>query len=132
MSVGSVADTAEQLIEHGLAAETPVAMVENGTTEQQRVLRGTLASIADDAVEARVHAPAVIIVGATAAMGEELGWFAADADTSRPGLIQGSLWHRDLPILNGSTSATRQADIRKIPTRIWRKSRRRRSATTNF
>jgi uroporphyrin-III C-methyltransferase/precorrin-2 dehydrogenase/sirohydrochlorin ferrochelatase len=107
MSAGSVAETAEQLIEHGLVAETPVAIVENGTTDRQRVLRGTLATIADDAVEAHIRAPAVIIVGATAGMGKELGWFAADADTSRPSSSQVSSWHREMPILNGSASATR-------------------------
>ena len=105
MSVGSVADTAKQLIEHGLAADTPVAMVENGTTEQQRVLRGTLATIADDAVEAHIRAPAVIIIGATAEMGKELAWFAADSDSSRPSSNQVFSRHRDMPILNGSTFA---------------------------
>ncbi len=85
MSVGSVAETTEQLIEHGIAPRTPVAIVENGTTQYQRVLRGTLATIAEDAVEAQVRAPAVIIVGATAGMGKELEWFAAAADASGPG-----------------------------------------------
>jgi uroporphyrin-III C-methyltransferase/precorrin-2 dehydrogenase/sirohydrochlorin ferrochelatase len=105
MSVGSVAQIAKNLIEHGLVAKTPVAMVENGTTDRQRVLRGTLATIADDAVEAHVRAPAVIIVGATAGMGKELGWFAADPDS--PGLSSNQvlLWHHDLPILKDSTSA---------------------------
>ena len=105
MGAGSVAETAEQLIEHGLVAATPVAMVENGTTDRQRVLRGTLATIADDAVEAHIRAPAVIIVGATAGMGKELGWFAADPDSSRLSLNQVFSRHRDMPILNGSTSA---------------------------
>jgi len=105
MSAGSVAETAEQLIEHGLVAETPVAMVENGTTDRQRVLRGTLATIADDAVEAQIRAPAVIIVGATAGMGKELGWFAADPDSSRLSSNQVLSRHRDMPISNGSTFA---------------------------
>jgi uroporphyrin-III C-methyltransferase/precorrin-2 dehydrogenase/sirohydrochlorin ferrochelatase len=105
MSAGSVTETVEQLIEHGLVAETPVAIVENGTTDQQRVLRGTLATIADDAGEAHINAPAVIIVGATAGMGEELGWFAADPDSPRLSTNQVFSRHRDMPILNGSTFA---------------------------
>lgn len=99
MSAGSVAETAEQLIEHGLVAETPVAMVENGTTDRQRVLRGTLATIADDAADAQFRAPAVIIIGATAGMGEELGWFAADPDSSGLSSNQVLSWHRDLPLI---------------------------------
>ena len=105
MSVGSLAETAEQLIAHGLAAETPVALVENGTTDQQRVLRGTLATIAPDALKARIRAPAIIIVGATAGMGKDLAWFAADPDPSTPRPNQDLSWHRDLPMSNDSTSA---------------------------
>ena len=102
MSVGSVAETAEQLIEHGLAAETPVAMIENGTTDKQRVLRGTLATIPDDAAMAHIGAPAVLIVGPTAAMGKELEWFAADPGSSGFESMQDSSCDRHLPILNAS------------------------------
>lgn len=105
MSVGSVAETAEQLIEHGIAAKTPVAIVENGTTDQQRVLRGTLATIANDAVEAHIRAPAVIIVGATAGMGEELGWFAANPNSSGPRSNRVLSRHRDLPYSYSSSVA---------------------------
>lgn len=105
MSVGSVAETAEQLIEHGIAAKTPVAIVENGTTDQQRVLRGTLATIANDAVEAHIRAPAVIIVGATAGMGEELGWFAANPNSSGPRSNRVLSRYRDLPYSYSSSVA---------------------------
>lgn len=105
MSVGSVAETAERLIEHGIAAKTPVAIVENGTTDQQRVLRGTLATIANDAVEAHIRAPAVIIVGATAGMGEELGWFAANPNSSGPRSNRVLSRHRDLPYSYSSSVA---------------------------
>ncbi len=105
MSVGSVAETAERLIEHGIAAKTPVAIVENGTTDQQRVLRGTLATIANDAVEAHICAPAVIIVGATAGMGEELGWFAANPNSSGPRSNRVLSRHRDLPYSYSSSVA---------------------------
>ncbi len=82
MSVGSIAETAGQLIAHGMDVETRYALIENGTTDQQRVLRGTLATIAHDARKARIHAPAIIIVGATAGLGKELEWFAGDPDPS--------------------------------------------------
>jgi uroporphyrin-III C-methyltransferase/precorrin-2 dehydrogenase/sirohydrochlorin ferrochelatase len=105
MGVGSLAQDMKQLIKNGLAAGTPVAVVENGTTDQQRVLRGTLATIADDALEAQISAPAIIIVGKTAGMGEELGWFGARADSSGFRSDQVLSWHRDLPIEYDSTSA---------------------------
>lgn len=105
MGVGSIARSMEQLIEHGLAAGTPVAVVENGSTDRQRVLRGTLGTIADDALEARIRAPAIIFVGATAGLGKELEWFAADQDLSGVSSDQIASWHRDMPMPNASTSA---------------------------
>ena len=105
MGVGSLARNAERLIENGLAAETPVAIVEHGTTDQQRVLRGTLATIGHDALEARIHAPAITIVGATAGLGKELEWFATAAEISGLDSNQNAPWHRDGPILYDSTSA---------------------------
>jgi uroporphyrin-III C-methyltransferase/precorrin-2 dehydrogenase/sirohydrochlorin ferrochelatase len=84
MSAGTVADTVTQLIEHGMPCDTPVAMIENGTLEQQRVLRGTLESITDNAEQAQIGAPAIIIVGATVGLGEQLGWFGADSGFQEP------------------------------------------------
>ena len=78
MSAGTVAETMTQLIEHGMPRDTPVAMIENGTLEQQRVLRGTLETMTDAAEQAHISAPAIIIVGATAGLGKELAWFGAD------------------------------------------------------
>ncbi len=107
MNVGWVADSARQLIGHGLPAETPVAMIENGTTDQQRVLRASLATIADDAVEARIRAPAVLIVGATAGMGEELGWFAADPDSSARKTSHVLPWNQELPTRDEGSGKSR-------------------------
>ena len=105
MGVGSVAESAEQLVVNGLAAETPVAVVENATTARQRVLRGTLATIAGDAFAAQVRAPAVIIIGPTAGMGEALRWFTADPDASGTSDNQALSWQLESPIFNDSSLA---------------------------
>jgi siroheme synthase len=105
MGVGSIAKSMAQLIGNGLAAVTPVAVVENGTTDQQRVLRGTLATIADRALEAKIRAPATIIVGATAGLGQELEWFAAASDPSRANANGALSWRSELPVVNDSTIA---------------------------
>jgi uroporphyrin-III C-methyltransferase/precorrin-2 dehydrogenase/sirohydrochlorin ferrochelatase len=76
MSAGAVAETAAALLAHGVAAATPAAIVENGTTSRQRVIVSTLAGIGERARAAGVRAPALLIVGATAALAGELGWFA--------------------------------------------------------
>jgi uroporphyrin-III C-methyltransferase/precorrin-2 dehydrogenase/sirohydrochlorin ferrochelatase len=75
MSAGSIASSTRQLIRHGLPGETPVAIVENGTTSSQRVLHATLAEIEGEARSAGVAAPAMLFVGETAALGRDLGWF---------------------------------------------------------
>jgi len=59
---GAIADA---LVAGGRAADTPVAVIERGTTPSERMVRTTLAGLA--AVE--LEAPAVIVVGAVAALG---------------------------------------------------------------
>jgi uroporphyrin-III C-methyltransferase / precorrin-2 dehydrogenase / sirohydrochlorin ferrochelatase len=56
----SIVDT---LLKHGRPRDTPVAVVQDGTTSRQRVLRGTLEEIADIVEHARVHPPAVVVIG---------------------------------------------------------------------
>ena len=53
---------------HGRPGSEPVAVVERGTRPDQRVTRGTLATIARRAREREVTNPAVIVVGAVAAL----------------------------------------------------------------
>lgn len=97
MSVASIAESAQQLIAHGLVTETPVAIVENGTTNRQRVLHSTLAKIADDVQRAAIRSPAVLIVGETAKLGEKLQWFDAETEVADFELNQELPWRRVLP-----------------------------------
>jgi uroporphyrin-III C-methyltransferase/precorrin-2 dehydrogenase/sirohydrochlorin ferrochelatase len=64
-----------QLIAHGRAAETPVALIEQGTTQQQRVYTGTLASLPELLAQQQVHAPTLVIVGEVVTLREKLAWF---------------------------------------------------------
>jgi len=59
---------AESLIAAGASADTPVAVVENGTTPAQRTTRATLRTIADVAARLEIRAPAVIVVGQVATL----------------------------------------------------------------
>lgn len=64
-----------QLIAHGRAAETPVALIEQGTTQQQRVYIGTLATLPALLAQQQVHAPTLVIVGEVVTLREKLAWF---------------------------------------------------------
>jgi uroporphyrin-III C-methyltransferase / precorrin-2 dehydrogenase / sirohydrochlorin ferrochelatase len=65
-----------ELVAHGLPAETPAAIVEQGTTSAQRVVTATLATLAGEAAKANVAAPTLIIVGSVVRLHETLAWFA--------------------------------------------------------
>lgn len=77
MGVGSLPEIARRLVEHGRAPTTPVAVIEWGTLPRQRVVSGTLASIADDVRAAGIGAPAVTVVGEVARLRERLRWYDA-------------------------------------------------------
>ena len=64
-----------QLIAHGRSAETPVALIEQGTTQQQRVYTGTLASLPELLAQQQVRAPTLVIVGEVVTLREKLAWF---------------------------------------------------------
>lgn len=84
MSVGALDTTATQLIDHGLAADTPAVLVENGTTARQRVLHAPLSRIAVRARARGVAAPAMLFVGEAVAEARRLAWFEPSADAESP------------------------------------------------
>ena len=63
----------QRLIEHGLPASTPVALIERGTTPLQRVVRGTLNELGTLAEQ--VVSPSLIVIGGVAALADSLAWF---------------------------------------------------------
>ncbi|MGI3747723.1 uroporphyrinogen-III C-methyltransferase [Pseudomonas sp. 15A4] len=65
----------EQLIKHGRAADTPAALIQQGTTVNQRVFTGTLANLPQLVAEHEVHAPTLVIVGEVVKLREKLAWF---------------------------------------------------------
>ncbi len=64
-----------RLIAHGLPASTPAALIAQGTTPQQRVLIGDLATLPRLVADSNVHAPTLIIVGQVVRLHEKLRWF---------------------------------------------------------
>ncbi|MCL7928983.1 uroporphyrinogen-III C-methyltransferase [Halomonas llamarensis] len=79
MSLGSLSDISQQLIAHGLLAETPLALVSHGTTQDQRVDVGTLTALPERFLAGEVVSPALLIVGEVVALHTTLAWFDAHA-----------------------------------------------------
>jgi len=52
-----------QLMNHGLPSATPVALIENGTTDRERRVVGSLATIERQAVRAQLQGPTLFMVG---------------------------------------------------------------------
>ncbi len=64
-----------ELVAHGLPDATPAAIVQQGTTNRQRVLIGTLASLPGLAQDAQLKPPTLIIVGDVVKLHDKLKWF---------------------------------------------------------
>jgi uroporphyrin-III C-methyltransferase/precorrin-2 dehydrogenase/sirohydrochlorin ferrochelatase len=75
MGLVGLAEICQKLIAHGLAADTPVAVVQQGTTARQRVVAGTLADLAARVAAAEMKPPCLIIVGSVVTLREKLAWF---------------------------------------------------------
>lgn len=65
----------EQLVRHGRSADTPAALVQQGTTRNQRVFTGTLGNLPQLVAEHEVHAPTLVIVGEVVKLRDQLAWF---------------------------------------------------------
>ncbi|GAA3802869.1 uroporphyrinogen-III C-methyltransferase [Cellulomonas soli] len=69
MGVAVLPRLVTEALASGVAASTPVAIVESGTTGAQRVTRAVLGEVVDVAAAAQVRSPAVVVLGAVAAAG---------------------------------------------------------------
>lgn len=65
----------EQLIAHGSSVETPIALIQQGTTKSQKVLTATLATMPSLVQSQEIKAPTLIIVGQVVKLREKLAWF---------------------------------------------------------
>ena len=75
MGVKNLPLITDQLQRNGMAPETPVALVRWGTTTRQKTITGTLDTIVEVAREARMKAPALIVVGKVVELRNRLQWF---------------------------------------------------------
>jgi len=77
MGVRQLRSIASSLVACGRDASEPAAVIERGTLPGQRVVVGSLETIADVAAAAGVRAPALVVVGEVVRLREQLDWFGA-------------------------------------------------------
>lgn len=75
MGLKSLPIVCEQLRQHGMAADTPAAVVSQGTTTEQQVAAGNLGNLPDIATSQGIKAPAIIIVGEVVSLRDSFAWF---------------------------------------------------------
>ncbi|MDY6917287.1 MAG: uroporphyrinogen-III C-methyltransferase [Chloroflexota bacterium] len=75
MGMRNLSRLVEQLLAHGRAPDTPVAVIRQGTTPRQETLVGTLDTIVEAAKEKGFEPPVVTVVGEVVRLRERLTWF---------------------------------------------------------
>ena len=63
------------LVDHGRSAQTPAALIEQGTKPQQRVLASTLRDLPELVARSDVSAPTLLIIGGVVSLRDKLKWF---------------------------------------------------------
>ncbi|MBR0399744.1 MAG: hydroxymethylbilane synthase [Mogibacterium sp.] len=76
MGVSSLRFIVKGLLDAGMDPDTPAAIVEKGTTSEQRTVSASLSELPDEAERAKVRMPAVIVIGRVASLADSLSWRA--------------------------------------------------------
>ena len=76
MGVATLPTIRQSLLSGGMAAETPAAVIEQGTTIRQRQVTGTLTNIVERVAEAGLRSPAIVVLGRVVDLSAALAWFA--------------------------------------------------------
>lgn len=75
MSISNLNYITKELIEGGKSSDTPVAVIQNGTTNKQRQIYGKLNNICTLASKNNITSPAIVVVGKVVELGKNLEWF---------------------------------------------------------
>ena len=75
MGVRSLPDIMAGLLDAGMSADTPAAVLQEGTTAGQRRVVATVGTLADEADKAKIVAPAIIVVGGVSALADQFAWY---------------------------------------------------------
>ncbi len=83
MGITSIKTICKQLIAHGMPPDMPGALIERGTTPQQRVHISDVKSLPAVVKNKQVRPPALTIIGNVVSLSEKLNWFRPDHFSSK-------------------------------------------------
>lgn len=72
MGVSQLKEIRSELLQHGKAASTPVALIESGTTRRQRTFTSTLGEVHKLAAAVQISNPALIVIGTAVLVRDQL------------------------------------------------------------
>jgi uroporphyrin-III C-methyltransferase/precorrin-2 dehydrogenase/sirohydrochlorin ferrochelatase len=75
MGLAGLEKICQSLIAHGSPKDLPIAIVQQGTTSNQKVITGTLATLPDKVAEQDIKPPTLIIIGSVVTLHDKLNWF---------------------------------------------------------
>jgi len=73
----------DKLIEHGVSPEMPLALIQQGTTQMQKVYDGTLSTILAQVEDDPPKPPTLIIIGEVVRLRDKLAWFSTIPDSEQ-------------------------------------------------
>jgi uroporphyrin-III C-methyltransferase/precorrin-2 dehydrogenase/sirohydrochlorin ferrochelatase len=79
MGLVGLADICKRLIAEGVPSTMPAAVIQQGTTQRQRVVTATLADLAEKVGAAEMKPPCLTIIGEVVQLREKLNWFEPNA-----------------------------------------------------
>ena len=74
MGVSALSDICQGLREAGMDPMMPAAILQKGTTAEQRRVVATISDLPEKAAEAKIETPAIIVVGRVCSLAEDFGW----------------------------------------------------------
>ena len=77
MGLRHLGEISRRLIEGGKPADTPAAVIQNGTTANQKMAVSDLAHIAEEAQRCGIQTPAITVVGQVVGLEKKLSWFGS-------------------------------------------------------
>ena len=74
MGLSRIEEISKKLIQGGMDKDTPVAVIQNGTTSKQRMIKGTISNISNKIKKNKVRPPTNIIIGRVVDLSDIIGW----------------------------------------------------------